>query len=709
MEQWPFVGPGRATSSVGSPRPAEEGIQAYEPPEQRWEEVALQLATAAPSATHEFEADAVPSAVLASLDARGFALLRSAGTGADCAALAVALAPAVATQHDGVVGGVVARSPASFPLVAAPCVMELCSAALGRQVLRVPSAAELELRMAMPGSFTNGPTGFQQFRQCPWELHFAHTTPNAPQPLRRRAVRGADFAPATSDLENQLTVWWALGGGAPVRVRVVAGSHRWPAQRTPGPAAQTSSTVIELQPGDALICSSGLTCAAAGGGLGIEVGYQTSFWAQGADGGRTENQQLVATAAMAMTMPEHIRRLCGWGKPGAILNKIYSGGAASDILGAARFLGERPLDWAGHAWGQGTACPPPVTMEDLAQGGGAGSCVWAGPRTFSKLPWEEYPTRFGQLEGGTGGNEQGLTTIEWRGGVDAVGVVERCLAVMARDGAVILAHAVPENVVDAYMDAMQPYNDEDPSDGAGAGCSLARTHTALPLVAHPAVMGVCEGVLGRQVLTMSQPELRQRLQQASATASGGGQGGTTTRLPWQLQVQAFISKSPGGKAQLLHRDGEYAVVELPASQIEHEVSVIWAMHDFTAERGATRVVPGSGHWPRSRVPRVEEGAPAVMPKGSCVLYAGHTLHGAGPNTSDELRVAMNFDYIVGFVKAECNMAAENPPSIAVHYPEELLELAGYHSRAQVEEALRGIAGGAVFAPSYTVDGGRASL
>ena len=32
--------------------------------------------------------------------------------------------------------------------------------------------------------------------------------------------------------------------------------------------------------------------------------------------------------------------------------------------------------------------------------------------------------------------------------------------------------------------------------------------------------------------------------------------------------------------------------QLPAEEIEHEVSVIWAMHDFTDELGATRAVPG---------------------------------------------------------------------------------------------------------------------
>ena len=68
------------------------------------------------------------------------------------------------------------------------------------------------------------------------------------------------------------------------------------------------------------------------------------------------------------------------------------------------------------------------------------------------------------------------------------------------------------------------------------------------------------------------------------------------------------------------------------------------------------------------------------------MYLGHTLHGAGENASDKRRQAMNFDYIPRFLKAECNMALETPPTIARYLPESLLELVGYRSRVEVEEA-----------------------
>jgi ectoine hydroxylase-related dioxygenase (phytanoyl-CoA dioxygenase family) len=158
-------------------------------------------------------------------------------------------------------------------------------------------------------------------------------------------------------------------------------------------------------------------------------------------------------------------------------------------------------------------------------------------------------------------------------------------------------------------------------------------------------MGVCEGVLGRQVLTMDQAELKRRLRLAGCE--------DTERIPWQLQVQAFIGKGPRQGPQLLHRDGEYAMVQLPGEQIEHEISCIWATHDFTNNLGATRVVVGSHRWPRQRQPSAKESVGAEMPKGSVVMYAGHTLHGAGANTTDDW-VSTSFILVSAVVVRSCS-------------------------------------------------------
>ena len=47
---------------------------------------------------------------------------------------------------------------------------------------------------------------------------------------------------------------------------------------------------------------------------------------------------------------------------------------------------------------------------------------------------------------------------------------------------------------------------------------------------------------------------------------------------------------------------------------------------------------------------------------------------------------MNFDYVSRFLKAECHMGLETPPTIARHMLDPLIQLAGYRSREEVEEA-----------------------
>jgi hypothetical protein len=64
------------------------------------------------------------------------------------------------------------------------------------------------------------------------------------------------------------------------------------------------------------------------------------------------------------------------------------------------------------------------------------------------------------------------------------------------------------------------------------------------------------------------------------------------------------------------------------------------------------------------------------------------LCGACVTPEAKPRLAMNFDYIPRFLKAECHMSLENPPEIAQYYPGPLLELCGYRSRAEVEEAVQ---------------------
>mmetsp|Transcript_41757 Transcript_41757/g.135415 ORF Transcript_41757/g.135415 Transcript_41757/m.135415 type:complete len:328 (+) Transcript_41757:212-1195(+) len=120
------------------------------------------------------------------------------------------------------------------------------------------------------------------------------------------------------------------------------------------------------------------------------------------------------------------------------------------------------------------------------------------------------------------------------------------------------------------------------------------------------------------------------------------------------------------------------------------VSCMWAVADFTASNGATRFLPGSHTWYRDGdgygeavlPPGVSDAAHAVqaaMRKGSCVLWAGGTLHGASGqrkgNTSS--RRGLLFIYNLGYLKPEHNFHWSMPHEVMMTFGERLLDLIGY--------------------------------
>src|SRR4030095_4841481 len=83
----------------------------------------------------------------------------------------------------------------------------------------------------------------------------------------------------------------------------------------------------------------------------------------------------------------------------------------------------------------------------------------------------------------------------------------------------------------------------------------------------------------------------------------------------QLHLTQLICIGPGQGAQPLHRDRLAWGGYLPAS-VEPQFNTLWALTEFTAANGATRVVPGSHQWPLERKAQDNEIVQAEMPQGS---------------------------------------------------------------------------------------------
>jgi ectoine hydroxylase-related dioxygenase (phytanoyl-CoA dioxygenase family) len=146
---------------------------------------------------------------------------------------------------------------------------------------------------------------------------------------------------------------------------------------------------------------------------------------------------------------------------------------------------------------------------------------------------------------------------------------------------------------------------------------------------------------------------------------------------YQLNIAHVLDRGPGSDQQLVHRD-ELVWVHLPKPHPEVQVASVIALVDFTAENGATRVVPGSHRWPADRVPASDELVPAEMAAGSAVLYLGSTLHAGGANvTADVRRRAMHVSYCLGWLRTEENQYLATPIDVVRSLPREAQALLGY--------------------------------
>lgn len=122
---------------------------------------------------------------------------------------------------------------------------------------------------------------------------------------------------------------------------------------------------------------------------------------------------------------------------------------------------------------------------------------------------------------------------------------------------------------------------------------------------------------------------------------------------WMNTGQMMII-GPGEKAQWIHRDADNWPTLCTPDGFEVTLSCLFAITEFTAEVGATRVVPGSHKWTDyGRKPEPHEICQAVMPAGAGVLYTGRVLHSGGANTTaDQFRYGLHLSYVLGWLTPE---------------------------------------------------------
>ncbi len=141
-----------------------------------------------------------------------------------------------------------------------------------------------------------------------------------------------------------------------------------------------------------------------------------------------------------------------------------------------------------------------------------------------------------------------------------------------------------------------------------------------------------------------------------------------------------IAIGPGETAQMLHSDDQ--VIGLPRPHPALVCNTMWALTDFTADNGATRVVPGSHKATRCPDPSGDAEAeaaavPAEMSTGSVLIWHGSLWHGGGANATPKRRVGIAMNYCAGFIRQQENQQLGIPREIARDFSPRLKELVGY--------------------------------
>jgi ectoine hydroxylase-related dioxygenase (phytanoyl-CoA dioxygenase family) len=150
-----------------------------------------------------------------------------------------------------------------------------------------------------------------------------------------------------------------------------------------------------------------------------------------------------------------------------------------------------------------------------------------------------------------------------------------------------------------------------------------------------------------------------------------------------LNTGQLIQIGPGETAQELHTD-ESAWKEVPTPKPCLQVEAMFALSDFSAASGATRVVPGSHRWEAERKARPEEITQAEMKAGSALFYLGSAIHGGGANTtSDQFRRGMFLGYVVGWLRTEENSFLTVPLEKVRDMPTRVQELLGYKAHGAI--------------------------
>lgn len=220
-------------------------------------------------------------------------------------------------------------------------------------------------------------------------------------------------------------------------------------------------------------------------------------------------------------------------------------------------------------------------------------------------------------------------------------------------GYVIVPDAIGPKTIATLREQLEPYlrgermgrNDFEGFQSERVYRLLAKAPAVAELIEHPAALAVADALLKRSYL---------------------------------LSAALVVNLHPGETKQGWHQDDVLGAP--PAPRPAQGVSTIWALDRFSADSGATEVVPGSHVWQTPAPSQDEMDAMAAcleMEPGSVAIFPGTLYHRGGENRSNRKRLGMTIQYCQPWLRQLENMMLGVPPELAARYSQRIQELVGY--------------------------------
>ncbi|BDD63058.1 hypothetical protein MAP00_008004 [Monascus purpureus] len=256
--------------------------------------------------------------------------------------------------------------------------------------------------------------------------------------------------------------------------------------------------------------------------------------------------------------------------------------------------------------------------------------------------------------------------------------VEYILAILERDGGVILKDFASQEELAAIEEELKPWTKDQ-------GCEQKHAFHIIPPQTFllPGLVGksktvakICE----RPILE----DLRREILLEKFTANREGHVQPEVIYPL-LGLSMSMNIGYGAPRQLLHRDDVIHAWRHPRNPFQpwsfkqvSQFGCLIAGCDVTRENGATMFVPGSHKWDDERWATADEVCFAEMSRGSALIFLASAYHGGGHNSvPNTFRTIYSLFFCRGNLRTEENQFLAIPRSKVREMSPKMLELLGY--------------------------------